>query len=98
MLEYDRIDVSEGIHVNKTKESRRCTIRNYYYFLEINFRFQPNVCDGCHDLTQKDMSFNGVGFFSIKGNDYRNHFLYMSKAEAINIMKISDLKEKCGTL
>ena len=29
--EYERIDVSEGI-VNKTKELRRCIIRNYYYF------------------------------------------------------------------
>ena len=30
--EYERIDVSERIVVNKTKELRRCIIRNYYYF------------------------------------------------------------------
>ena len=46
MLEYDRIDVSEGIDVNKTNSSRRCIICHYCYFFEINFRGQPKVCDG----------------------------------------------------
>ena len=35
MLEYDRIYVSEGINVNKTNESCKCIICNYYYF--VNF-------------------------------------------------------------
>ena len=47
MLEYDEIHVSEGTDVNKTNKSRRCIICNYYYFLKINFRFQPKPCDGC---------------------------------------------------
>ena len=33
-----------------------------------------------------------------KENDYRVHFSYMSKYEAMNIIKNSDLKEKSGTL
>ena len=52
MLEYDRIGISEGIDDNKTNESRRCIICNYY-FLKVNFKFQPKVCDGCHNLMQK---------------------------------------------
>ena len=43
MLKYDRIDVPEGIGVNKTNESSRCIICNYYYFLKANFRFQPKA-------------------------------------------------------
>ena len=31
-LEYDRIDVSEGIDVNKTDGSRECIIWHYWYF------------------------------------------------------------------
>ena len=50
MLEYDRTDVSEGIDVNKTNGSREGIICHYWYFLVINFRFQPKVCNGCHDL------------------------------------------------
>ena len=29
------------------------TIGHYWYFLKTNFRFQPKVCNGCHDLMQK---------------------------------------------
>ena len=39
MLEYDRIDVSERIDVNKTSGSRDCIICHYWYFLDINFNF-----------------------------------------------------------
>ena len=50
MLYYDRIDVSEGIDVNKTSASKECDICHYKYFLNYSFKFQPNVCDRCHDL------------------------------------------------
>ena len=94
MLYCNRIDVSEGIDVDKTNESSKCIILNYFYFRKVNFRFQPKVCDGCHDLMQKVMSFNDVAILYIKRNDYGIHFGYLSKEEAINIMNNSDLKEK----
>ena len=31
--------------------------------LEMNFRFQSKVCNGCHDLMQKSMSFNDFANF-----------------------------------
>ena len=31
MLEYDRIDLSEGIDVNKTSNSTECRFWHYYY-------------------------------------------------------------------
>ena len=43
------------------------------------------------------MNFN-VGIVSIKGNDYRIHFWYKSKDDAINTMNNSSLNEKCGLL
>ena len=39
------------------------------------------------------MNFNDVAIVSIKGNDYRIHFWYMSKDDAINIMNNSDFKK-----
>ena len=39
---------------------------------------------------QKAMSFNDVAIASVEGNDYRVHFWYISKDEAINLMKNSD--------
>ena len=38
MLEYDRIDISEGIDIKKCKEtSRECSLCKFYYFLDKNF-------------------------------------------------------------
>ena len=39
MLYYDRIDVSEGIGVNKTGASKECDICRYWYFLDREFKF-----------------------------------------------------------
>ena len=50
MLEYDRIGMSKGTDVNKSDSSRECIICLYSYFVEINLRFQPKVCDLCHAL------------------------------------------------
>ena len=43
---------------------------------------------------EKTKSFNDVVTVSVKVNDYRIHFWYMSKDNAINIMKNLDLNEK----
>ena len=40
------------------------------------------------------MRFNDVAIVSIKGNDYRIHFWYMSKNDAIVLMTYSNLKNK----
>ena len=39
MLYYDRVDVSEGIDVNKTSASKECDTCHYWYFLNYNFKF-----------------------------------------------------------
>ena len=49
MLYNDRIDVSEGVDVNKTSALKECDICHYWYFLNYIFKFQPNVCNGYHD-------------------------------------------------
>ena len=87
MLEDDRIDISEGIDINKTNTSKECDICHYWYFLDQVFHYEPYLCNGCHDLMQKTMNFNGVAIISIKGNDYRIYFWYMSKDDAIDILK-----------
>ena len=96
MLEYDRIDISEGIDINKTSASKECSICHYWYVLDRGFKYEPYLCNVCHDLMQKAINFNDVAILSIKGNDYGIHFWYMSKDDAINIMKISNLNEKAG--
>ena len=47
---------------------------------------------------QKAMCFNDVAVVTVKGNDYRIHFLYLIKDEAINLLRNADLTEKSGAL
>ena len=44
------------------------------------------------------MNFTNVAIVSVKGSDYRINFWYISKSDAINIMKNSSLYEKKGSL
>ena len=44
------------------------------------------------------MSFNYFAIASVKGNDYRIHFCYMSKDKGINLLKYADLNIKTGKL
>ena len=98
MLEYERIDISEGIDVNKTSLSKKCYICHYWYFKDVGFKYEPYLCYGCHDLMQKSMGFNNIAIVYIKKNAYRIHFWYMSKDDAINIMNGSILHDKRGVL
>ena len=98
MLEYDRIDISEGIDVNKTNLSNECDICHFLYFKNIGFRYAKYLCNGCHDLMQKAISFNNVAIVHVKGSAYRINFWYMSKDDAINIMNGSILLDKRGAL
>ena len=42
MLEYDRIDISEGIDIKKCKgTSKECNLCKSYYFLDKNFNYGP---------------------------------------------------------
>ena len=43
---------------------------------------------------QKVMDFNDAAIFSVKGSDYRIYLGYMSKDDAINLMKNSNLGQK----
>ena len=66
MLCYDRIDVSEGIDVNKAID-----ICHYWYFLNKGFKFQPNISNGCHDLLMMSMNLSDITILNIKVSDYR---------------------------
>ena len=51
MLEYDEIDISDfsSIDVNQTNASKECDICHYWYFKDIGFKYEPYLCNGCHD-------------------------------------------------
>ena len=68
ILYYDRSnDVSEAIDVIKTSESKECDICHYCYFLDKGFKFQPDVCNGCHDVLMMSMNLNNTAILNVHG-------------------------------
>ena len=98
MLEYDRIDISEGIDINKTNKSKECMLCRYWYFLDKNFSYGPYLCDSCYNMMQKFLDFQNIAIVYVKGSAYRINFWYMSKRKAISLMTNSNLIDKKGVL
>ena len=98
MLYYDRIDVSKGIDVNRTSTSKECDVCHYWYLLNNSFKFQPNVCNRCHDLLMMSINLSDIAILNIKDSDYRCSISLISKNEATNLMQNADLTEKNETL
>ena len=57
MLEYEKTDNSKDIDINEIDDSREHIIYHYWYIFKVNVWFQPCVCESCHDIMQKSMSF-----------------------------------------
>ena len=74
MLECNRIGISEGIDINKTNTSKECKICYYWYFKDIDFKYELYLCNGCHGLMQKDINFNDAAIIYVIGSAYRIHF------------------------
>ena len=98
MLEYDIIDILEGIDINKTNESEECMLYHYWYFLNKNFSYGPYLCDGCYNIVQKSISFKNIAIVHVKKSVYRIYFQDMNKREAKKLMANSNLIDKKGIL
>ena len=101
MLEYDRIDVNEGIDFTKNKLiSKECWLCNHWYFVNKNFNYQKNMCDGCHDMSIKANSMHNlaIGYNNNNNNAYRLISTFMSKNYALNLIKNVVIINKKGIL
>ena len=99
MLEYDRIDISQGIDINKWEEtSKKYSLCIFYYFLDKNFSYGPFLCNGCYDMSLKAISMQNLVIINHNGNHYRVNFAFNSKKDAFNLIKIAVIIDKKGTL
>ena len=69
MLQYERI--SEGIDFDKTNKSVECMIYHYRYFKDIGFKYQPYVCNECHDFSMIVQNLDDFVILKVKKVDYR---------------------------
>ena len=94
MLQYERMDGTEGTDINKPDKSKECMICHYWYFKDIGYKYEPHVCNGCHNFSMVVYDLNDFIVLNIKGVDYRCYVFNMSKSDAITLLKNSVLDNK----
>ena len=95
MLEYDRIDLPEGIDINKNiLTSKKCYLCGYWYFINKNSNYEKYVCNGCHDMSTKTNSTHNLCIGYNNGNCYRINFVFMSKNDALNLIRNAVIIDK----
>ena len=93
MLQYERIDVSEEIDLNKSVKTKECMICHYRYFKDIGYTYEPYVCK-CRDLSLVVHDVNYFMILNIKGVDYRCYLFNMRKNDTITLLNNSVLDNK----
>ena len=62
-------------------------------FLDKGFKFPPSVCNGCHDVLKMSTNIKNIAILNDHGVDSRCIFVEISRNEARNIFKNSDLSK-----
>ena len=83
MLQYEKVDVSEGIDVNKTSASKECELCHYWFSKDIGFKFEEHVCNGCDDLLTMSYPLKNIVILSAKGTSFRCLLMGISKNKAL---------------
>ena len=94
MLQYDGIDVSEGIDINKTSASKECMLCHFSYFKDVVYKFQPCVCNGCHAVLMMTYELKNIAILNAKVVDYRCILWGISKNDVVNRLNNSVLEDK----
>ena len=93
MLYYDRIDISGGIDLAKSNNSKECMICHYFFFNH-GFEFQYSLCNVCHDLPMLNANISDISIITIKNVDYRCIIHNISNTEVINLLENSALQDR----
>ena len=94
MLPQQKIDVSEGIDVNKTRKSEKCELCHYFFFKDVGFKFEKHVCNGYHDLLTTAYSLKNIAILSAKGATFRCILMDISENEGLKRLNNSVTYDK----
>ena len=83
MLQYQKIDISEGIDINKTSASKEYEVCHYWFFKDTGFKFEEHVCNKYHDFLTMAYSLKDIAILNGKGNTYRRILMGISKNEGL---------------
>ena len=84
MLQYEKIDVSEGIDYYKSNKLKECIICHYWYFKDIGYKFELHACNRCYDIPMMAYKLENIAILNVKGVDYKCILWSMTRNYAIN--------------
>ena len=82
MLYYKRIDITEGIDLAESSNSKECMNCHCWFFTH-GFKFQYCVCNGCHNLTLLSENLSDSAIITGENVNYYCITHNISKSEAI---------------
>ena len=91
MISYERIDCSEFI--DHSGSGVKCMICHCFYFSD-DFKYQPYVCNGCHDFSMTIINLSDFCVVTIKSVDYRVYVSGVDEKAAVFILENSELGNK----
>ena len=86
MLQYEKIDVSEGIDVNKTSASKECELCRYWFFKMLDLNLKNMFVMAILTMTY---SLKTMAVLSAKKATFRCLLMGISKNEALKILNNS---------
>ena len=94
MLQYKKINISEGIDFDKANKSVECMTCHYWYLKDIGFKYQSYVCNGCHDFSMIVQKLDDFVILRVKGVDYTCCVVNISKTDTLSLLNNSVLDNK----
>ena len=93
ILQYERIDISKGININKNGASKEYIIWHYWHFKNIGYKFEHHVCNGFHDILMIAYESKNIVILNVKDVYYKFVLWKMTKNDAINKLGNSKLDD-----
>ena len=67
---------------------------HYWYFKDVEFKFEPHVCNKCHDVLMTAYEFKNIAILNVQGIDLRCILCSISRDEAVNRLNNFVLEDK----
>ena len=94
MLQYEKIDVSEEIDINKTSASKESMFCHFWYFKHIGYKFELHICNKYHNMVMTAYELRNMAIWNVKGVHYRRKLWSVSKKETVIILNNFVLEDK----
>ena len=66
----------------------------HYNYNSDGFKYQPNVCNGCHDFSMTVQNLGDFFILTVKNVDYRVYIANADKKAAVYLLNNSILSDK----